>query len=151
MDPITGAAALGSIMSFKGQRAAAKSAAQAAEYNAQVAENEAVLLQRKKLDEEKNVRNSAQRLIASQNVATAVSGIEMSGSPLQAIADSYYALERDVVNIRYASDIEQIQKQSEARLTRVQGQARKAAVNTQAYASLLGDVTSTYSIYKDIG
>ena len=132
MDPITGAAALGSIMSFKGQRAAAKSAAQVAEYNAQLAENEAVLLQRKKLDEEKNVRNSAQRLIASQNVATAASGIAMSGSPLQALADSYYALERDVVNIRYASDIEQIQKDSEERLTRVQRQARRTALNTQA-------------------
>jgi hypothetical protein len=75
----------------------------------------------------------------------------MSGSPLQALASSYYGIETDAAKIRYAGDIEQVQKASEADLTRVQGYARSQALKTQAYASLLGDVASTYSTYKAIG
>jgi hypothetical protein len=138
-------------MSFKGQRAAARSARQVAEYNAQVAENEAVLLARAKRDEEVNLRRQGEQLIAVQRTATAASGIQMSGSPLQALARSYYGIEADAAKLRYAGDIEQVQKISEADLTRVQGYARSQALKTQAYASLLGDVASTYSTGKAIG
>lgn len=155
MEPVTaaivGSQALGGVMSFKGQRAVARSARQVAEYNAQVAENEAVLLARAKRDEEVNLRRQGEQLIAVQRTATAASGIQMSGSPLQALASSYYGIEADAAKLRYASDIEQVQKISEADLTRVQGYARSQALKTQAYASLLGDVASTYSTYKAIG
>jgi hypothetical protein len=155
MEPVTaaivGGQALGGVMSFKGQRAAAKSARQVAEYNAQVAENEAVLLARAKRDEEVNLRRQGEQLIAVQRTATAASGIQMSGSPLQALASSYYGIEADAAKLRYAGDIEQVQKMSEADLTRVQGYARSRALKTQAYASLLGDAASTYSTYKAIG
>lgn len=155
MEPITaaivGSQVAGSVMSFKGTRAAAKSARQVAEYNAQVAENEAVLLARAKRDEEAGLRRQGERLIASQRTATAASGIQMSGSALQALASSYYGIEADAAKIRYAGSIEQIQKASEADITRVQGYARSQALKTQAYASLLGDVASTFSTYKAIG
>jgi len=148
---IVGAQAAGSIMSFKGMRNAARSAEQVAEYNAQVAENEAVLLSRAKRDEERNLRKSSARLVGSQVTATAVGGVELSGSPLMALADTYYSTESEAARIRYAGEIEQIQKTSEADLTRVQGQARSAAIKTEAYATLLGDATSAYSTYKAIG
>lgn len=155
MEPITaaivGSQAVGSIVSFKGAKAAARSARQVAEYNAQVAENEAILLARAKRDEEANLRKQGERLVAAQRTATAASGIQMSGSPLQALASSYYGIETDAAKIRYAGDIEQVQKVSEADLARVQGYARSQALKTQAYASLLGDVASTYSTYKAIG
>ena len=155
MEPITaaivGSQAVGSIVSFKGAKAAARSARQVAEYNAQVAENEAILLARAKRDEEASLRKQGERLVAAQRTATAASGIQMSGSPLQALASSYYGIETDAAKIRYAGDIEQVQKASEATLARVQGYARSQALKTQAYASLLGDVASTYSTYKAIG
>lgn len=155
MEPITaaivGSQALGGVMSFKGQRAAAKAAAQVAEYNAQVAENEAILLARAKRDEEANLRRQSERLKGAQRTATAASGIQMSGSPLMALADTYYATESDAARLRYAGDIEQVQKIAEADLSRIQGYARSQALKTQAYASLLGDVASTYSTYRAIG
>ena len=52
-DPVTiaaVAAGASGFLGFKGNRAAAKAARQTAEYNAQVKENEAVLLQRAKID-----------------------------------------------------------------------------------------------------
>ena len=57
MDPVTIAAVAttaSTIIGFKGNQASAKAARQTAEYNAQLAENEAVVLQRAKIDQEAN-------------------------------------------------------------------------------------------------
>ena len=102
LDPVTiaaGASAASGFLGFKGNQAAAKAARQTAEYNAKVAENEAILLQRAKVDEEKNLREASRRLVSAQRVATAASGIQMSGSPLQALADTYFNTEMDALRI----------------------------------------------------
>ena len=128
---------LGAVLGYKGNQAAAKAARQTAELNAKIAENEAILLQRRNTSEEANMRKSSERTIASQRVATAASGVQMSGSALQAIADSYFNTEMDALNIQYAADIEQTAKASEAALARAEGRARSSALKTQSYQSLL--------------
>lgn len=133
-----GASALGGMMGYKGNMAAARSARQVAEYNAQVAENEAVLLARAKRDEEAALRRQSDRLIGTQRAMTAASGVQMTGSPLQALADTYFSTEEDAARIQYAGSIEQVQKESEAALTRAEGGARSSALKYQAYGSLLG-------------
>ena len=139
-DPtILAAAAVGAsgFLGFKGNMAAAKVARQTAEYNAQVQENEAILLQRAKIAEENQLRKQAARLEGTQRVATAKSGITMSGSPMQALADTYFNTEFDALKIQYASSIEQTQKVSAATLLRAEGAARSSALKTRAYQSLL--------------
>ena len=125
------------LVGFKGNQSLAKAAKQTADYNAKLAENEAIILARRKVEEENNMRQQSERLIASQRVATAASGIEMSGSALQALADSYFNTEMDALKIQYAADIEQTQKQAEATLARAEGRARASALKTQSYQSLL--------------
>lgn len=144
-----GASALGGVMSFKGNRAAARSAQQIAEYNAQLAENEAVLLQRAKTQQEVALRQQNERLRATQRVMTAASGIQMTGNVLQPLADAYFKTEQDALRIRYASDIEQTQKEAEAALARATGAARRSAMNTQAYTSLLGSAYQTAELMRD--
>ena len=94
-------------------------------------------MQRAKVDEEANLRQQSDRLVASQRSMTAASGIEMSGSPLQALADAYFNTEQDAARIRYASNIEQVQKESEAALVRTEGAARSAGLRYAAVGSLL--------------
>jgi hypothetical protein len=140
MEPTTMAAAAAGaagIVGYKGNMASAKAARQVGEYNAKVAEAEAVLLQRKKTQEEASLRKQSDRLIGMQRVATAKSGIQMSGSPLQALADAYFNTELDAINIQQASKIEQFAKTAEAGLSRAEGNARRAAYRTQAYTTLL--------------
>lgn len=132
-----GASALGGMMGYKGNMAAAQSAQATAEYNAQVAENEAVLLARAKRDEEETLRQQSDRLIGTQRLMTAASGVQMTGSPLQVLADTYFSTAMDAAMIQYAGDIEQVQKQSEAALARAEGGARASALKYQAYGSLL--------------
>ena len=143
-----GAAAASSFLSFKGNQASARAAQQTAEYNAQVRENEAVLLQRAKVDQERNLRRSNDRLTASQTVATAASGIEMSGSPYQALAESYFAMERDALRIQYASDIEQANAMAEAAMSRAVGNARASSFRTASYVSLLDGASSVAGIQQ---
>ena len=131
------AAAASAVMGFKGNMDAAKAARQVGEYNAQVAENERVVLARAKRDEEASLRGNSERLIATQRVGTAASGIQMSGSPMQAVADAYFNTEMDAMRIQYAAQIEDIQKINQAAMARATGRARSTALQTQAVQSLL--------------
>ncbi len=131
------AAVTGGIMGFKGNQAAAKAAKQTAEYNAKVMENEAILQAREKVDEEANLRQQSERLIATQTVATAASGVQMSGSPMQALADTYFNTEMDALRVQYASDVQQTAAEASATLARAEGRARASSLKTQSYQSLL--------------
>ena len=140
MEPMTMAAiAAGGagFMGYKGNQAAAKAAKQTADYNARVAENEAILLRRKKIDEERALRQNNERLIATQRVATAASGVQMSGSPYLALQDAYFNTEMDALNIQYAADIEATAKAAEAGLARAEGAARATGYKMASYQSLL--------------
>jgi hypothetical protein len=132
-----GGSLLGGFLGYKGNQAAAKQAQATAEFNARVAENEAIILRRRKIDEEANMRSQSARLIATAQVQTAKSGIEMSGSPLQAAAESYFNTEMDALKIQYAGDIEETAKASEAALARATGRARASAFKLASYQSLL--------------
>jgi len=128
---------IGDLLSFKGNQAAAKQAEAVGEFNAKLAENEAVILRRAKVREESNLRKASERTVATQRVATAASGIEMSGSALDALADSYFNTEMDALDIRYAANIEETAKKSQAALSRAEGRAKKQAYQLASYQSLL--------------
>lgn len=145
-----GGQVLGGVMGAKGANQAARAVQQVAEYNAKVAENEAILLQRAKTAEEAALRRQSDRLIATQRVATAKSGIQMSGSALQALADTYFNREKDAARIQYASSIEQMQKKSEATLAIAEGRAQATAYRIQGQQSLLGGFTQAASSYGSI-
>jgi|TARA_R100000654_G_scaffold75076_1_gene111146 hypothetical protein len=128
---------IGDLLSFKGNQAAAKQAQAVGEFNARLAENEAIILRRAKVREESNLRKASERTIATQKVATAASGIEMSGSPLEALADSYFNTEMDALDIRYAANLQETAKKSQAALSRAEGRAKKQAYQLASYQSLL--------------
>ena len=140
MEPTTMAAlAVGGsgFLGFKGSQAQAKALKQLADYEAQVAEQEAILLARQKVDEERQLREKGEKVASQQRVATAASGITMSGSPLTALAETYFGIEEDALRVQYASEIEQTKKQQDAVLARAEGGARASAAKIQGYQSLL--------------
>tara|TARA_Y100001951_G_scaffold101976_1_gene107854 strand:+ start:1219 stop:1689 length:471 start_codon:yes stop_codon:yes gene_type:complete len=140
-DPLTIAATTAVVGSavggFKGNQSAAANARAMGDYNAAIAQQEKELLRRKKIAEEAALRESNSRVFATQNVATAASGIEMSGSPYLAAADAFFNTEMDALNIQYAADIEALAKTNEANLARAEGRARQKAFQLSSYQSLL--------------
>ena len=144
-DVILGAAAgVSGLLGYKGNMASAKAARQVGEYNAVVAENEKVLLQRATRQKEANLRKSAERLQGTQRVATAKSGIQMSGSALEALRDTFFNTELDAIGIRYAGSIEEAAKINEAAMARATASAQSAQFKTAAYKSLLESGEKAY-------
>jgi hypothetical protein len=128
---------LDAVLGYKGNMASAKAARQMGEYNAKVAENEQVLLQRATRQKEANLRKQSERLVGSQRVATAKSGIQMSGSPMQALANTFFNTEMDAINIRYAGSLEEASKINEAAMARASASARSQQYKTAAYRTVL--------------
>ena len=140
MDPITMAAvgtAVGGTMSFKGKQAEAKQIQAIAERNAQAAEEEKKVLAEVKAEQEVNLRKQSERLVGTQRVMTAASGVQMTGSPMTIAADTFFATQIDALNIQQASSREQAMKTQEAAMTRLEGRAKASGLKYQSYASLI--------------
>ena len=140
MDPITMAAvgtAVGGTMSFKGKQAEAKQIQAIAERNAQAAEEEKKVLAEIKAEQEVNLRKQSERLVGTQRVMTAASGVQMTGSPMTIAADTFFATQLDALNIQQASSREQAMKTDEAAMIRLEGRARASGAKYQSYASLI--------------
>jgi len=135
---VAGAMGLSAILGFKSSQAAAKQARLTAEYNAKVAENERILLQRSARDEQERLRQGSEKLISAQRVAAAKSGVVTgTGSNLLALRDTYMKTEEDAIAIRYASSIQEQAKTAQAAMLRAAGASRASTIKTQAYANLL--------------
>ena len=133
-----GAMGISAVMGFKASQAAAKQAKLTAEYNAKVAENERILLQRSARDEQERLRQGSEKLISSQRVAAAKSGVVTgTGSNLLALRDTFMKTEEDAIAIRYASSIQEQAKTAQAAMLRAAGASRASAIKTGAYANLL--------------
>ena len=141
MNPATIAAAASvaqGVLGFKGNRAMARQARQIGEYQAQVEENNLVLTQRARAQQEASIRAGAERLRGLQRTATAKSGVQMTGSPLQAMADTYFSTERDAQRVQYAASVEAARAEGAAAMRRLEGESRAAGARLAALQSLLG-------------
>ena len=146
MSPVlAAAAATGAVLGYKGNMASAKAARQVGEYNAKVAENEQVLIQRATREKEQNLRKQSERLVGTQRVATAKSGIQMSGSALEALRDSFFNTELDALGVRYAGSVAEASKEAEAAMSRATANVQSMQYKTAAYKSLLESGAKAYS------
>ena len=62
----------------------------------------------------------------------------MSGSPLQAMADTYFNTERDAQRVQYAASVEAARSEGAAAMRRLEGKSRAAAARLAGLQSLLG-------------
>jgi hypothetical protein len=145
MEPLTMAAAAASVgsgvMGFKGAKSAAKADQAVTDYENAVKENEAVLLRREKADQEETLRRNSRRLEGQQITATSASGIQLSGNPLQALADAHFKTQKDALKIQYAGDIEETKKEADIALNTAESKSRQTALKVQGYQSLLQGVS----------
>jgi ABC-type molybdate transport system substrate-binding protein len=71
-------------------------------------------------------------LVGSQRVATAKSGVQMSGSSLVALRDTFFNTEMDAIGIRYAGSIEEAAKINEAAMARASASAQSATIQNSS-------------------
>ena len=146
-----GASVAQGVMGFKGNRAAARQARQVADYNAQVEENNLVILQRARRGQELQVRRQGEQLVGAQRVAVGASGIQERGTPLNIYANAYFGIERDAARIQYASSVDEVRAVAASRKEIMEGRARATTYQYAAMGSLLGGTTQAVSTYGQLG
>jgi hypothetical protein len=119
-----------------------------AKYNQRAAENQAALEKEKGRLAAESERDRQRRLLATQHVRQAASGVlTTEGSPLVVAMDSARQAERDQQLIRFGTDVRATGWAAEAELQRSAGRWYQRAGTMNAGVSLLQGASSVASIY----
>jgi len=118
------------------------------DYNAQLAEQNAVLAESQDVEEERRFRVSTTKQLGSMRAAYAKSGVTLEGSPMAVLADSAYTAELDALTIREGGQARKAAYESEAQLTRLQGEQQQTASYYSAASELLGGATDYYRMTR---
>jgi hypothetical protein len=138
-------------------------AAAAGKYNAQVADMNATLSERRARDalergerEEQRKRSEVAALKGRQIAASASNGVDLSfGSPLDMIVDTAVLGELDALTIRkntaneaYDHRVQAVNGRAEARLSKMNASAAQTGGYLNAAGTLLGGAGTAYKNYK---
>ena len=117
-----------------------------AEYNAAVAENEAQEVQNKSVEEENLQRRRTAELLSKQRAQLGAANVDLSsGSALQLQEDTIALGEADAMRIRSNYDAQVESLQTQANLTRNQGEFAEQSGKTSATGTLLKGASAAMS------
>lgn len=147
---IAGLGALTATTQIAGGRAQAKSARRQGEYNAQVYEQQASMIEAQKKVEETQYNRRIARLKGSIVAATAGKGLLLSGSPAALLVDAETQAEYDKAIGQYNLDVQKRYAQSGAdyyRFTgREQGRLAEFGGYTNAFSTILNTAGTAFSL-----
>ena len=117
------------------------------DYNAMISEQEAGMIRQGADLDEARERKRLGQFVGSQMAATASSGVEFTGSPIDVISDTIANAELEMEIGRYNSEMAARRKESEAELGRRYGRAAERSSQIMAagtFLSTVGDFGSKY-------
>ena len=135
------AAAVSGIVGAVSAVSQGNAAADAAEFNAAVAENDAIATRQAAEFEEDRLRRRSKRVLASQRASFGASGVTAEGSPLLVMQDSAAEAEIDALAIRYSGSIQEARAKSQAAADRAEARAARRGGFARAGTSLLTGVS----------
>lgn len=130
-----------SAVAAKGELESGEAQQEAAEYNAQVDEEDAVAAEKKAIYEEGIQRDRVRNFLSQQRAAIGKSGVSVAGSPLLALLDTRKQGELDALAIRQGGQTQASRLRSQAAQTRKTGQAAMKASRYRAGSSLLTGIS----------
>lgn len=143
--------AAGAATSAIASSQAASAEQDAQNYNAQVAENNAVVSRDKAKYEADRLRDRNRRIVAEQRGEYLASGLQLSGTVDDVIFDSSIQGELDVMSAEYSGKIQSDANLAEAGLARKRGAAAKSGVGLTILGTAIGSgarMADTYSTYR---
>ena len=139
--------AAGTGATIYAQQEAASAQKKAANYDAQVASNNALQAQQASQYEATRTRDRNRRLLASSVAATAKNGIQLSGSASDVLYDSSVQGELDAMASLYTGKVSANAQEAQARLSRMKSSSISASQGINAAGTALGGVGSGISQY----
>lgn len=132
---------VGTGMSASAQAQAGQAAKEANEFNAAIAENDALQVEQKAQWDEGIQREESRLQMGTMRARYAKSGVNLDeGSPLLIMADAAAKAEKDALATRWAADVEKVSKRNQARLFRMYGENAANAANTGAMSTVLSGI-----------
>lgn len=128
-----------------------KTAKRVAEFNAKVAENEAVQEDMDSREATRRERVHNRRLASRQRARIAKSGLVETGSPLEVMAEDAGRMELAALDQRRNSRMRQTALRTQAGITRFEGDQAFRAGRIGAGASLLSGVSQGFGYASGIG
>jgi hypothetical protein len=129
--------AVSAAVSAAGAIAQGNAAKSAANFNATVARQNAMIGSANAAADADRQREQAERLGGRQRAATGASGITPEGSPLDVMADSALSAELDALTTQYRGELQARSYGQEATLQKMRGNAAQQAGYIGAGAALL--------------
>jgi hypothetical protein len=128
-------------VSIHGQRQQAKAAEAAAEFNAKVAENEALRVEMESREQIRRDRITHKRLLGRQRALAAKSGVTETGSPLDLMAETAGELELGILDSQRAHQAKATQLRGEATIGRFEGKSRAVGLRNRSIATGIGGIS----------
>jgi type IV secretory pathway VirJ component len=145
MDPITLALGVaGLLASVAGTVYSASQEQKMADYNADVAAQNAQMAEDKAAYDAKMHNREVRRVLANQRSLYGKSGLSEEGSPLLVMEDSLKQGAMDALAIRYGGDVEASKQRSQANLFRMQGKNIMTSGAINAGTTLLSGASKLY-------
>lgn len=133
------------VVSAVSAMSAAKSEKDMNEYNAKVAENQAIASRQQAAFEGERIKERSKAVLARQRALYGKAGVEVgAGSPLELAADTAYQADVDMQAVRYSGETQARQAESQAKLDKWQGKVAMRKGYMQAGTSLLKGAASAY-------
>ena len=130
--------ALGTLAGVAGTISSGIGAQRTAEYNAKVADNNAIAEKQRAAYEADMTRDRVRQTIGAQRAAGAASGLDIkAGTPVEVLGDTAKQGELDVLARLYGGDSAATAFRNDATMFRAQGKAQKSASMIGAGTSLL--------------
>lgn len=140
-------AAASTVMTVAGQMQQGETARKTAEYQAAVAENNAIAARQQAEFDERQQREKALRLMATQRARASKGGVlAEQGSPLFINLDMGEKAEIDALNIRRSGEVRATDYRSQAELGRFRGAAEERQSYLRAGSSLLDGMSKVTSM-----
>lgn len=141
--------AAGTVVSAYGAYQQGKMQKQLNEYNAKIAENNAILANRKYEIDKKDQLRRYRRLVGEQRVSYAKAGVAMEGSAIDIIEDSALSNAWELAKMKYNSEVEAAGYHASATKSRFVGDSAYYAGKMNAASTLLTSGTETYQYGKE--
>ena len=139
----------GAGVSAYGQYQAGQAQKEMANYNAKLAENEAIAKEQATAAETQRMRSQKERALAAQRAGYAKSGsVITEGTPLLTMAEQAGLMELDILQMQRTGAMSAGASKSEASLSRYSGKQAATGAMLQAGGTLLQGAGSSYGIYK---
>lgn len=136
------------LFSVFGSLAQASAASAAAQYNAQIAANNATYARQKAAEDERRARVQGRKVLGGVRAGYGASGITVEASPQDVLEEGAAAAELDALTIRHAGEVQAVAFENESNLERFRAKTARTTGYLSAASSLLSGVGKIYDYYN---